>query len=140
MGPEEALRFARGEEVKSSLGEPAKLSRPLDWMALTDHSDAAGMIFEIRDGNPFLMANPTLKNWHDMMADGRGVEAAMEMIKAQSNNQRSRRDQGRQARDDHLAEKHRHLRKVQRTRPVHRVHRLSSGPATPAAATTCIAT
>ena len=61
LGPEEALRFARGEEVKSSLGEPAKLSRPLDWIALTDHSDAAGMVFEIRDGNPFLMANSTLK-------------------------------------------------------------------------------
>ena len=26
----EALRFARGEEVKSLLGGPAKLSRPLD--------------------------------------------------------------------------------------------------------------
>ncbi len=40
LGPEEALRFARGEEVISSLGEPAKLSRPLDWAAVTDHSDA----------------------------------------------------------------------------------------------------
>ena len=52
LGPEEALRFARGEQVMSSLGEPAKLSRPLDWAAITDHSDAAGVIFEIRDGNP----------------------------------------------------------------------------------------
>ena len=42
LGPEEALRFARGEEVKSSLGEPVKLSRPLDWAAITDHSDGAG--------------------------------------------------------------------------------------------------
>jgi len=31
LGPEEALRFARGEEVLSSLGEPAKLSRPVDF-------------------------------------------------------------------------------------------------------------
>ena len=52
LGPEEALRFARGEQVTSSLGEPAKLSRPLDWVAITDHSDGAGIIFEIRDGNP----------------------------------------------------------------------------------------
>ena len=42
LGPEEALRFARGEQVTSSLGLPAKLSRPLDWAAVTDHSDAAG--------------------------------------------------------------------------------------------------
>ena len=87
LGPEEALRFARGEQVKSSLGEPVKLSRPLDWSVITDHSDAAGVIFEIRDGNPTLMADPVIKKWHDMMASGKGVEAASEMIRAQSNNQ-----------------------------------------------------
>ena len=86
LGPEEALRFARGEQVMSSLGEPAKLSRPLDWAAITDHSDAAGTIFEIRDGNPNLMTDPLLKKWHDMMVSGRGVEAASEMISAHSNN------------------------------------------------------
>ena len=62
LGPEEALRFARGEQVMSSLGEPAKLSRPLDWAAITDHSDAAGVIFEIRDGNPNLMTDPLVKS------------------------------------------------------------------------------
>ena len=87
LGPEEALRFARGEQVMSSLGEPAKLSRPLDWAAITDHSDAAGVIFEIRDGNPNLMVDPLAKRWHDMMWAGQGVQAASEMIAAQSNNQ-----------------------------------------------------
>ncbi|MCX7341399.1 MAG: DUF3604 domain-containing protein [Hyphomicrobiales bacterium] len=86
LGPEEALRFARGEEVVSSLGERAKLSRPLDWAAVTDHSDAAGVIFEIRDGNPNLMVDPQIKKWHDMMKSGQGVQAASEMIAAQSNN------------------------------------------------------
>jgi hypothetical protein len=86
LGPEDALRFARGEQVTSSLGEPAKLSRPLDWAAVTDHSDAAGVIFEIRDGNPNLMTDPLAKRWHDMMASGQGVQAASEMIAAQSNN------------------------------------------------------
>ena len=86
LGPEEALRFARGEEIMSSMGLPAKLSRPLDWVAVTDHSDAAGVIFEIKDGNPELMADPQAKRWHDMMASGDGVNAASEMIAAQSNN------------------------------------------------------
>lgn len=86
LGPEEALRFARGEQVTSSLGEPAKLSRPLDWVAITDHSDAAGVIFEVRDGNPNLMIDPLVKRWHDMMSSGQGVQAASEMIAAQSNN------------------------------------------------------
>jgi len=86
LGPEEALRFARGEQVTSSLGEPAKLSRPLDWVAITDHSDAAGVIFEVKAGNPNLMADPQIKKWHDMMNGGEGVQAASEMIAAQSNN------------------------------------------------------
>jgi len=86
LGPEEALRFARGEEVQSSHGVPAKLSRPLDWVAITDHSDAAGTIFEIRDGNPALMADPQIKTWHEMLVAGKGLEVASEMIVAQSNN------------------------------------------------------
>jgi hypothetical protein len=46
LSPEEALRFARGEEVTSATGQPAKLSRPLDWIAVTDHSQELGV-------NPF---------------------------------------------------------------------------------------
>ncbi len=38
LGPEEAYRFARGEEVKSSTGLPAKLQRPLDFLVVADHS------------------------------------------------------------------------------------------------------
>ena len=39
LTPEDAVRFARGEEVVSNTGQPVKLSRPLDWVAVTDHSD-----------------------------------------------------------------------------------------------------
>ncbi len=50
--PEEALRFARGDEVISSHGERLKLSRPLDFLVVTDHSDAMGAMNEIVAGNP----------------------------------------------------------------------------------------
>jgi len=87
LGPEDAFRFARGEEVTSTSGQPAQLSRPLDWMALTDHSDGMGTIDLIRKGDPEMMSDPTLKRWHDMMAQGgEGAGAAMmELIAAQSN-------------------------------------------------------
>ena len=84
LGPEEALRFARGDEIVSSTGTAARLSRPLDWIALTDHSDGAGTIFDVKAGKPELMTDPTLKRWHDMMAAGQGPAAAMEMIDAQA--------------------------------------------------------
>jgi hypothetical protein len=34
LGPEEALRFARGEEVTSTMGVKAKLARPLDFLVI----------------------------------------------------------------------------------------------------------
>ena len=44
---EDAYRFARGEEIKASSGLPVKLSRPLDWLVITDHSDMMGIAFDI---------------------------------------------------------------------------------------------
>ena len=42
LGPEEAYRFARGEEVTSSTGVRGKLSRPLDFLVVTDHAENMG--------------------------------------------------------------------------------------------------
>jgi hypothetical protein len=82
LGPEEAYRFARGEEVTSSHGERVKLSRPLDWLVVTDHSDAMGAMNEIVAGNPDLMRDPTLKDWHDRINAGgdTALAATMEVI------------------------------------------------------------
>ena len=55
------MRFARGEEVNSTFGVPARLSRPLDWLVMTDHSDSLGVTSEVRAGNPELMRDPVLK-------------------------------------------------------------------------------
>jgi hypothetical protein len=87
LDPEAALRFARGEQVVSSSGQPVRLSRPLDWMAVTDHSDGMGTITEIKAGNPQLMADPTVRRWSEMMKAGpeQAKAAVMEMIQAQSN-------------------------------------------------------
>ncbi|UFX06593.1 DUF3604 domain-containing protein (plasmid) [Sinorhizobium medicae WSM1115] len=89
LTPEDAVRFARGEEVLSSTGQPAKLGRPLDWIAVTDHSDGMGVISEIKAGNPELMADPVQKRWHDMMLAGpeQAAAATMELINAQANKQ-----------------------------------------------------
>ena len=87
LGPEDAFRFARGEEVIATSGQPAQLSRPLDWMVITDHSDGMGVINLIREGDPEMMADPTLKRWSQMMNEGgeSASAAVMELIAAQSN-------------------------------------------------------
>jgi hypothetical protein len=82
LGPEEAYRFARGEEVTSSSGQRVKLSRPLDFLVVADHAEGLGATVELKNGNPLLLADPTLKRWHDLMAGGRGVDAALEIIRS----------------------------------------------------------
>src|SRR5262245_66044000 len=58
LTPEDAVRFARGEEVTSTSGQPVKLARPLDWVAITDNSDGMGVISELRAGQRGLMDGP----------------------------------------------------------------------------------
>ena len=43
VGPEEAFRFASGEEVQASNGMQVKLVRPLDFLVVTDHAEYLGL-------------------------------------------------------------------------------------------------
>jgi len=78
--PEDAYRFARGEELTSSTGLKVRLSRPLDFLVVADHSDNMGFFPRLYAGDPALLADPTGKKWFDMMNAGQGVEVAVEII------------------------------------------------------------
>ena len=86
LTPEDAVRFARGEAVKTNTGQTAQLHRAMDWIAVTDHSDGMGTIDQIMAANPEMMADPTVKRWHDMMAEGEkaGLEAKKEAVSMQA--------------------------------------------------------
>ena len=70
LGSEEALRFARGEEVTSTWGLKAKLERPLDFLVIADHSGGLGATKALYDAPGFLIRDPTLRRWHDEMHKG----------------------------------------------------------------------
>ncbi len=55
LTPEDAYRFARGEQVISSTGQAVRLSRPLDFLVVTDHSDLLGIVDQLIRGNPELL-------------------------------------------------------------------------------------
>ena len=55
LTPADAYRFARGEEITASSGQPAKLSRPLDFLVVTDHSDGMGFFPIIMSGSPAVL-------------------------------------------------------------------------------------
>ena len=59
VGPSDAYRFAKGEQVTASSGQPAKLSRPLDFLVVADHSDNMGFFPDLLAGKPQIKADPT---------------------------------------------------------------------------------
>ena len=56
LGQEEAFRFARGEEVVSTHGLRVKLSRPLDYIVVSDHAEMYGLMPQLLKGDPNLLA------------------------------------------------------------------------------------
>lgn len=82
LGPREAYRFAKGDEITASSGQQVKLSRPLDFLVVTDHSDQMGFFPAFLAGEPKLLADPTGRRWYDMVQSGKGADAAIEIIVA----------------------------------------------------------
>ena len=68
--PRDAYRFARGEQVTSNTGQPVKLSRPLDFYMITDHSDGMGAITDIIGGAPNIMADAQGRAYHEAFNAG----------------------------------------------------------------------
>ena len=75
LGPEEAYRFARGEEVTSSTGVRARLQRPLDFLVVSDHSENLGLAPMIAESNPDLLKTAFGRKVHDLVKEGKGGDA-----------------------------------------------------------------
>ena len=87
LSPREAYRFARGEEVVSSSGQVVRLSRPLDWLVVADHSDGMGFFGDIAAGKPELMAYEQSARWIEAFKEGgdAAVQASLDLITTFSN-------------------------------------------------------
>ena len=90
LGPEEALKFASGEEVTSTTGIKAKLSRPLDFLVIADHSDGLGStrrLYEASRVAILAMNDETVLRWYDMMHESpeQSQRAIAELINAAAN-------------------------------------------------------
>jgi hypothetical protein len=82
LKPRDAYRFARGDQITSNTGQPVKLSRPLDFLVVADHSDNMGFFPDMAAGKPEILADPTGRRWYDMIQSGKGPDAAIEIITA----------------------------------------------------------
>jgi Protein of unknown function (DUF3604) len=80
LGPKDAYRLAKGEEIRASSGQLVKLSRPLDFLVVADHSDSMGFFPDLFTGDSKVLADPTGRRWYDMVQSGKGGDAALEII------------------------------------------------------------
>ena len=77
-----AYRFAKGEEIEATTGYPVRLSRPLDWLVVADHSDNMGLFDLIFAGDRSITSDPEGKRIYDMIQAGgeEAVKASLELI------------------------------------------------------------
>jgi hypothetical protein len=80
LGPKDAYRFAKGEEIMASSGQHVKLSRPLDFQVVSDHSDGFGFFPQLISGDPGLLATAQGRKWYDEIQSGKGAQAAIDII------------------------------------------------------------
>ena len=70
LGPEDAYRFAKGEQVTSSTGLPVRLQRPYDFLVVSDHSENLGLAPGITEGNEIVATHPWGKQVYDLVRSG----------------------------------------------------------------------
>jgi hypothetical protein len=77
-----AYRFAKGGEVEATTGYPVRLSRPLDWLVVADHSDNMGLFDLIFEGDRSVTSDAEGKRIYDMIQAGgqEAVNASLELI------------------------------------------------------------
>jgi hypothetical protein len=83
VGQEDAFRFARGEEVTSTGGLRARLSRPLDFLVIADHAEMYGLMPQLLGGDPEVLSTEAGKKWYGELTSGdqaRIFATAMEIV------------------------------------------------------------
>lgn len=68
---EDSYRFARGETVVADNGIAARLRQPLDFLAVTDHSEYLGVYAGLRAGDENLEGWKVGEQWSQMLAENK---------------------------------------------------------------------
>jgi hypothetical protein len=87
LGPEDAYRFARGEEIMSGHGLPVRLIRPLDFLVVADHAENLGLAPMIEESNAELLKSDWGREVHEMVKSGNSRDAFQTWITAVAANQ-----------------------------------------------------
>ena len=75
LGPDDAYRFAKGQQVMASSGQPVKLVRPLDWLVVADHAESLGVAVLVERSDPAILKSKVGRKTHDLYKKGEIHEA-----------------------------------------------------------------
>ncbi len=70
IGQEDAFRFARGEEITTTHGLRAKLSRPLDFLVISDHAEMYGLMPQLLSGDQQILSTEVGRKWYAALTSG----------------------------------------------------------------------
>jgi hypothetical protein len=74
LGPDTAYRIARGEVVEDNAGAPVRLSRPLDFLVVADHSEFMGLWEAVKSADRALMSTSWGRRWRQEYRNARSAE------------------------------------------------------------------
>ena len=94
MHPDIAYRFAKGEQIDGHDGIPVRISRPLDFLVLADHSEYMGVVQGVALQDEDIVSTEAGARWAQMAADGNILEVFGEMVNDGATN--SPRDLGKE--------------------------------------------
>jgi Protein of unknown function (DUF3604) len=87
---EDAYRFARGEGVRTTHGLRAKLSRPLDFLVISDHAEMYGLMPQLLQGDREVLSTDIGKAWYEALTSGdpqKAFDTAMEIVASLSDDE-----------------------------------------------------
>ena len=81
LDPDDAYRFAKGEQVEGHDGVPVRMSRPLDFIVIADHAEYMGVVQGVSVADKDLTATEDGARWSKMASEGGILEVFGEMVK-----------------------------------------------------------
>lgn len=82
LTPDDAYRFARGEVVVADNDMPARLRRPLDFLAVSDHAEYLGIYARLEQGDPQLGAWEIGQRWAGYLRNNENDKLGIEFADA----------------------------------------------------------
>lgn len=78
--PDKAYRWAKGKVIAADDGMPTRISRPLDFLVVSDHAVYSGIMKGLSEKNKNLLSTKAGARWAKMIEEGKQVKVFTEAV------------------------------------------------------------